>query len=262
MAALSSLSVNLLLGSNPNKKNCEDFEMHMENNSLLKSCKASVAATSIQLMPSVSSTASSICMNDTLAQIPISKSPLIEQEKQTYVSGWCLRKVFQSCLCEDCRTSLQRSEERDGNLFLHLKHIPKATELDGGLIMPASEVVSLVAALEIVFYSYIQTLYSSDCLLLKLKNLLRNKIDVGGYLQLHDPKHSVMVSEAFLDAYCRVRIHFWCQQICEDRQKESRCKRAAGQAKRGASSSVDAVLEAVVGNSTSHVKKLKKLNIM
>ena len=159
--ALSSLSVNLLLGANPANKNCEDFEFDEETNSLIMTCalgRVPISTTSTLATATTSISAPDACVSGEVVNSTLQSTfPTLEREKQAYVCGWCLRKVFQLCRCDVCRHELQLQETGDqgSTLFLRLKQIMEAVEQGGGLIVPSARVVSLVAALEKVFYSCI-----------------------------------------------------------------------------------------------------------
>ena len=79
-------------------------------------------------------------------------------EKQAYIAGWCLRKVFKTCQCDVCHNSLRRnpSDKSDGVRFIKLKQFSDAAaERGAGLIVPSLAVAQLVDQLEAVFYNEI-----------------------------------------------------------------------------------------------------------
>ena len=91
-------------------------------------------------------------------------------------------------------------------------------------------------------------IYYKPGLFAYFKEVIADKLNACSLLMLHDRDHSAKVESTFVEAYLTVRVHFWCKQMRQQQQLDSRTKRADGQHKRGFTS-------------ISHQKKLKKLNI-
>jgi hypothetical protein len=97
----------------------------------------------------------------------------VETEKQAYVAGYCLQKVFKTvCQYEVCHHHLVQlpADTTGGVSFIALKKWLKAVEQGSGLVVPSVCVVELVQQLELeeLLYANIQRLATGRRLFAKL----------------------------------------------------------------------------------------------
>ena len=72
-------------------------------------------------------------------------------------------------------------------------------------------------------------------------------------MALHGLTTQLKSCDTFLHSYLTVRVHFWCKQMRQQQQLDSRAIRAKEQSKRGAAAAAGCT-------KTFHQKKLKRLN--
>ena len=187
-SALASLAVNSLLSCQPLGKNCEeeyDSSLFQPDSqfSVTETCDTTTAVAKLDNV-------CDLALDDDVRPVfNFDNTATVETEKQAYVGGYVLRKIFKSvCQCDICQQALQRSKDdnSDGVSFIQLKQSVEALEFGGRLIVPAPCVVRLIGQLESVFYKNIDRLFTGDHLCATLKRIMFHEVDVEHLLNVHD----------------------------------------------------------------------------